>query len=86
MGASGSFHYDPNSNSDSSEKKFDSATSDAERFSDRPSGTRNVFISFHVEDESQVNFLQNKQNKKIHNWNLETIQSKNHLMKNGGQM
>ena len=57
MGASGSFHYDPNSNSDSSEKKFDSATSDAERFSDRPSGTRNVFISFHVEDESQVRFL-----------------------------
>ena len=57
MGASGSFHYDPNSNSDSSEKKFDSATSDAERFSDRPSGTRNVFISFHVEDELQVRFL-----------------------------
>ncbi len=57
MGASGSFHYDPNSNSDSSEKKFDSATSDAERFSDRPSGTRNVFISFHVEDESQVRFF-----------------------------
>lgn len=57
MGASGSFHYDPDSSSGSSEKKFDSATSDAEKFSDRPTGVRNVFISFHVEDEPQVRFF-----------------------------
>lgn len=57
MGASGGFHYDPDANSGSSEKKFDSATADAEKFSDRPSGVRNVFISFHVEDESQVRFF-----------------------------
>ena len=57
MGASGSFHYEPNDDSGSSEKKFQSATKDAEKFSDRPSGVRNVFISFHVEDESQVRFF-----------------------------
>lgn len=57
MGASGSFHYNPDANSGSSEKKFDSATKDAEKFSERPSSVRNVFISFHMEDESQVRFF-----------------------------
>ena len=58
MGASGDFDYDPNANSDSSEKKFQSATQDADKFSDQSSSSvRNVFISFHIEDESQVRFF-----------------------------
>lgn len=57
MGASGGFHYDPTSDSSTSEKKFQSATDEAERFSSTASGVRNVFISFHIDDEPQVRFL-----------------------------
>lgn len=57
MGAGGGFHYDPDSDSGSAEKKFQTATDEAERFSNQPTGIRNVFISFHVEDEAQVRFL-----------------------------
>jgi len=56
MGASGGFHYDPNATSSSSERKFQSATDEAEKFSTQ-SETKNVFISFHVEDEAQVRLL-----------------------------
>ena len=57
MGAGGGFHYEPDSDSGSAEKKFQSATDEAERFSSQSIGLRNVFISFHVDDEAQVRFL-----------------------------
>ncbi len=57
MGGATEFHIPTNSN-DESEKFFDSSTEEAERISKYGEGKRrNVFISFHTEDESQVNLL-----------------------------
>lgn len=55
MGGAGDFHYTPGS-TDSSEKKFYSAADEASRF-DSGGPVRNVFISFHVDDKAQVDFL-----------------------------
>lgn len=54
MGASGGFEFKPTKVGDS-EKKFHSATDEAERFASK--GIRNVFISFHVDDEPQIRLL-----------------------------
>lgn len=57
MGGATDFHV-PASSTDKSEKIFDSATDEAERINEYREGKRrNVFISFHTEDESQVNLL-----------------------------
>lgn len=44
------------SNSSGSEKKYHSATDEAKRF-ESGAGKRNVFTSFHMEDEAQVRLL-----------------------------
>lgn len=57
MGGSTDFHV-PTNSTDKSEKLFDSATNEAERINEYREGKRrNVFISFHTEDEAQVNLL-----------------------------
>src|SRR3989442_11518081 len=56
MGSGGGFHYEPKSNSAGAEKKYQSATDEAKRF-ESGTGKKNVFISFHIEDEAQVRLL-----------------------------
>ena len=57
MGGSTDWHVTAHS-TDDSEKLFNSATEEAERISEYGEGKRrNVFISFHIEDEAQVNLL-----------------------------
>ena len=57
MGGATDFHT-PTNSTDKSEKLFNSATEEAERIDEYGEGKRrNVFISFHTEDESQVNLL-----------------------------
>ncbi|QLH10267.1 TIR domain-containing protein [Nitrosarchaeum sp. AC2] len=57
MGASGGgFNYQPNQTSSDSQRKYQSATDEAKRF-EAGTGKRNVFVSFHMEDEAQVRLL-----------------------------
>ena len=55
MGSSGDFH-DFTGSTDDSEKKFRSASEEAERFDDQQR-VRNVFVSFNMDDEAQVKLL-----------------------------
>ncbi len=57
MGGATDFHV-PTISNDDSEKLFNSATEEAKRIDEYREGKRrNVFISFHTEDEAQVNLL-----------------------------